>query len=124
MKPFVPVDSVLVASSWLAGCFAYVGGRAGRSGRENAQRLRGASHPADQLREHGRHSQVQTVFATCSRAAEPERVDDSRRALRIFNHRKEKTHMNPNPTTFDVPTGLSNLLSAYDDAHWKLRSSN
>ena len=27
--------------------------------------------------------------------------------------------MNPNPTTFDVPTGLSNLFSAYDDAHWE-----
>ena len=27
--------------------------------------------------------------------------------------------MNPNPLTFDVPTGLSNLLSSYDDAHWE-----
>jgi hypothetical protein len=28
--------------------------------------------------------------------------------------------MNPNPTTLDVPTGLSNLLSAYDEAHWEV----
>ena len=28
--------------------------------------------------------------------------------------------MNPNPTTFtDLPTGLSNLLGAYDQAHWE-----
>jgi hypothetical protein len=28
--------------------------------------------------------------------------------------------MNPNPVTFtDLPTGLSNLLSAYDEAHWE-----
>ena len=27
--------------------------------------------------------------------------------------------MNPNPTTYDVPTGLSNLLSAYDEGHWE-----
>jgi hypothetical protein len=27
--------------------------------------------------------------------------------------------MNPNPTTYDVPSGLSNLLSAYDEAHWE-----
>jgi hypothetical protein len=27
--------------------------------------------------------------------------------------------MNPNPSTLDVPTGTSNLLSAYDDAHWE-----
>ena len=28
--------------------------------------------------------------------------------------------MNPNPTTFtDLPTGLSNLLGAYDDGHWQ-----
>ena len=28
--------------------------------------------------------------------------------------------MNPNPTTLtDLPTGLSNLLSAYDNAHWE-----
>ena len=28
--------------------------------------------------------------------------------------------MNPNPTTLDVPTGLSNLLSAYDSGHWEV----
>jgi len=28
--------------------------------------------------------------------------------------------MNPNPTTLDVPAGLSNLLSAYDSAHWEV----
>jgi hypothetical protein len=28
--------------------------------------------------------------------------------------------MNPNPVTFtDLPTGLSNLLSSYDEAHWE-----
>ena len=28
--------------------------------------------------------------------------------------------MNPNPTTFtDLPTGLSNLLGAYDEGHWQ-----
>jgi hypothetical protein len=27
--------------------------------------------------------------------------------------------MNPNPTTLDVPTGLSNLLGAYDEGHWQ-----
>ena len=28
--------------------------------------------------------------------------------------------MNPNPTVLnDLPTGLSNLLSAYDDGHWE-----
>ena len=27
--------------------------------------------------------------------------------------------MNPNPTTLDVPTGLSNLLGAYDTGHWQ-----
>jgi hypothetical protein len=27
--------------------------------------------------------------------------------------------MNPNPATLDVPTGTSNLLSAYDDGHWE-----
>ena len=27
--------------------------------------------------------------------------------------------MNPNPTTYDVPTGLSNLLGAYDEGHWQ-----
>jgi hypothetical protein len=28
--------------------------------------------------------------------------------------------MNPNPATLDVPTGLSNILSAYDEAHWEV----
>jgi hypothetical protein len=27
--------------------------------------------------------------------------------------------MNPNPTTLDVPTGLSNILGAYDEGHWQ-----
>jgi hypothetical protein len=28
--------------------------------------------------------------------------------------------MNPNPTTFtDLPTGVSNLLGAYDEGHWQ-----
>ena len=27
--------------------------------------------------------------------------------------------MNPNPTTLDVSTGLSNLLGAYDTGHWQ-----
>ena len=68
---------------------------------------------------HRRHSQVQIVFATRARPAEPERVGDSRRAL-IFNLIERKNSMNPNPTTFDLPTGLSNLLSAYDEAHWEI----
>jgi head decoration protein D len=31
--------------------------------------------------------------------------------------------MNPNPTTFDVPSGLSNLLGAYDEGHWQTQVS-
>ena len=27
--------------------------------------------------------------------------------------------MNPNPTTYDIPSGLSNLLGAYDEGHWQ-----
>jgi Bacteriophage lambda head decoration protein D len=27
--------------------------------------------------------------------------------------------MNPNPTTYDVPAGLSNILGAYDEGHWQ-----
>ena len=90
MKPFVPPDCVLVASSSLAGCFAYAGVAQVDQDERTLSVYEGRRIPADQLREHGRHSQVSLVFATRSRPTEPERVDDPRRAL-IFNHRKEKT---------------------------------
>ena len=123
MKPFVPVDSVLVASSASSGLLRVRGNPAGRSGRENDPRLRGRAHPADLLRELRGHPEVPPVFATGSRPAKPQRVDDPRRSSNLQHSTKGKTLMNPNPTTFtDLPTGLSNLLGAYDEGHWQTAS--
>jgi hypothetical protein len=67
------------------------GSPAGRSGRARAARLRGNARPTDQLRELRRHQEVSLVFATRSRTAKLERVDDSRRALSLQSiQRKEK----------------------------------
>jgi hypothetical protein len=51
MKSFVPPDCVLIASSALAGSFAYAGIPQGRSGRAFDPRLRGRARPAGLLRE-------------------------------------------------------------------------
>jgi hypothetical protein len=67
-----------------SGLLLVCGNLAGRSGRAHDPRLRGSSHPDDQLRELRGHPEVPTVFASRSRSTESVRVDDPRRSL-IFN---------------------------------------
>ena len=109
MKPYVPVDNVLIAASSLAGSMAYAGvGQVDQT--ESHSRSTRAQGSQSSLRELGGLRK----FRLSSRPCPCPKTWPAGACSTSFNLNRRTKIIMSNPTTLQSSSGLSNILGAYD----------